>query len=100
MEWKKSFIHKSIESERYVVPVFFEGRNSNFFYKFANIRELLGVKFNVEMILLPNEMFKNKGQTFSIYIGEPIPYTTFDKTKNLSQWADYVKDIVYDLKES
>lgn len=99
LEWKKSFIHKAIESERNVVPIYFEGKNSNFFYKFANLRELLGIKFNLEMIFLPDEMFKNKGQTFSVYVGEPIPYTTFDKTKSQGQWADYVKDMVYKLKQ-
>lgn len=98
LEWKKSFIQKAIESERDIVPIYFEAKNSNFFYKFANIRKRLGIKFNIEMIFLPDEMFKNKGQTFSITFGKPIPYSTFDKSKNANQWADYVKDIAYNLK--
>ena len=98
LEWKKSFIQKAIESERDIVPIYFEAKNSNFFYKFANIRKRLGIKFNIEMIFLPDEMFKNKRQTFSITFGKPIPYSTFDKSKNANQWADYVKDIAYNLK--
>lgn len=98
LEWKKSFIQKAIESKRDVVPIYFEARNSNFFYKFANIRKKLGIKFNIEMIFLPDEMFKNKGQTFEITFGNPIPHSTFDKSKIASQWADYVKDIAYKLK--
>lgn len=98
LEWKKSFIQKAIESKRDVVPIYFEARNSNFFYKFANIRKKLGIKFNIEMIFLPDEMFKNKGQTFEITFGNPIPHSTFDKSKTASQWADYVKDIAYKLK--
>lgn len=98
LEWKKSFIQKAIESERDIVPIYFEAKNSNFFYKFANIRKRLGIKFNIEMIFLPDEMFKNKGQTFSITFGKPIPYSTFNKSKNANQWADYVKDIAYNLK--
>lgn len=97
-EWKKSFIHKAIESERDIVPIYFEGKNSNFFYKFANIRASLGIKFNIEMILLPDEMFKNKGKSFSITFGEPIPYSTFDKSRSISQWAEYVKEKTYSLK--
>lgn len=98
LEWKKSFIQKAIESQRDIVPIYFEAKNSNFFYKFANVRKFLGIKFNIEMILLPDEMFKNKGKIFSITFGKPIPYSTFDKSKTASQWAEYVKDIAYNLK--
>lgn len=98
LEWKKSFIQKAIESQRDIVPIYFKAKNSNFFYKFANIRKKLGIKFNIEMIFLPDEMFKNKGQTFEITFGKPIPYSTFDKSKSANQWADYVKNIAYKLK--
>jgi len=97
LPWQKNFIQKAIESKRDVVPVYFDGKNSNFFYRFANIRKRLGIKFNVELIFLPDEMFKNKGETFSIIIGEPIPYTHFDGTKNARQWAEYVKEKSYSL---
>lgn len=96
-DWRKNFIQKAIESKRDVVPVHFSAHNSNFFYRFANIRKRLGVKFNIEMLYLPDEMFKNKGQTFIITFGEPIPYTFFDKSKTAAQWAEYVKGKVYNL---
>lgn len=97
LDWHKNFIIKAIESKRDVVPVYFEGGNSNFFYRFANIRKMLGVKFNVELILLPDEMFKNKNSGFSIIFGQPIPYTFFDETKSVAQWAEYVKEKSYIL---
>lgn len=50
LEWMKNFIVKSIEYKRDIIPVHFEGRNSNFFYNFANIRKSLGLKFNIELI--------------------------------------------------
>lgn len=98
LEWKKSFIQKAIESKRDIVPIYFKAKNSNFFYKFANIRKSIGIQFNIEMILLPDEMFKNRGETFSITFGKPIPYSTFDKSKSVSEWADYVKNIAYNLE--
>ena len=100
LPWQKNFIQKAIESKRDVVPVHFNGKNSNFFYRFANIRKRLGIKFNVELIFLPDEMFKNKGETFSITIGEPIPYTHFDSTKNAKQWGEYVKERSYSLAKT
>lgn len=100
LQWMKSFVHKAVESKRDIVPVYFEAKNSSFFYRFANIRERLGIKFNVELVLLPDEMFKNKNQTFSIMFGKPIPYSIFDDSKRTKQWAEYVKEIVYDIPQS
>lgn len=97
LEWKKSFIIESVKSQRDVVPIHFEGRNSNFFYNLANISKMLGIKFNIAMLYLADEMFKNRHKTFTITIGKPIPWQTFDKSKTPVQWAQYVKDIVYKL---
>lgn len=98
-KWKKSFIQKAVEYKRDVVPVYFDGRNSNFFYNFAKIRQALGIKMNYEMLYLPDEMFRSKHKTFRIYFGKPIPWQTFDTSKKTSEWAGWVRDIVYKLKD-
>lgn len=98
-EWKKSFIQKAVEYRRDIVPVFFEGRNSNFFYCLANMRKALGIKMNYEMIYLPDEMFKSKHKTYSIHFGKPIPWQTFDSSRKPAEWAEWVKGIVYNLKK-
>jgi putative hemolysin len=97
--WQKSFITKSIQYQRTVIPVYFDARNSNFFYNLANIRKFFGVKLNVEMLFLSDEMFKQKNKTFKAYIGKPIPYETFDKSKTHLEWAQYVKQLVYEIGE-
>jgi len=96
-EWKKHFIAKSIEFQRDVIPVHVSGRNSNFFYKLANFRTFFKMKWNLEMFFLPDETFRHKNQKFTITFGKPIPYTHFDKSKTLDQWAAEVRDIVYKL---
>ena len=97
LEWKKAFIVKSVEAHRDVVPIHFEGRNSNFFYNLANLCKALGIKFNIPMLYLADEMLKNRHKTFTITIGKPIPWQTFDKSRTPAQWAQYVKEIVYKL---
>ena len=97
LEWKKTFIVKSVETKRDVVPIHFEGRNSNFFYNLANICKFLGIKVNIAMLYLADEMFRNSHNTFTLTIGKPIPWQTFDKSKTASEWAQYVKDVVYKL---
>jgi putative hemolysin len=99
LEWKKSFIQKAIEHQRDIIPVFFEGCNSKFFYNLANIRKALGIKMNYEMLYLPDEMFKCKHKTFRIYFGEPIPWQTFTKERKPAEWAQWIKNIVYNLKK-
>lgn len=95
LEWKKSFISRSKKYKKNIVPVYIEGRNSNFFYNLANIRKKIGIKANIEMLYLPDEMFLQKGQMVNITIGETIPYTYFDKAKSEQDWADEVKNLVY-----
>lgn len=96
-EWKKSFITKSIESRRDVVPIYFGGTNSGFFYKFAKFRKRIGIKLNIEMVLLPGEMVDGAGSTFRIKIGKPIPYTEFDNSRSQKEWAQEVKRRVYEM---
>jgi putative hemolysin len=92
LSWNKSFIQKSIDSKRDIVPVYFEGRNSNFFYNLANIRKFLGIKMNIEMLYLADEMMKQRGNTFHIYFGKPIPYTHFNKSRTPKEWAEWVRE--------
>jgi putative hemolysin len=97
-EWKKTFITKSIETQRDVVPIYFDGRNSNFFYRLSNISDRLIKKVNIAMMYLVDEMYKNNGKTFNIYIGKPIPWQTFDHSRTPKQWAQWVQQQVYTLK--
>jgi len=98
LKWKKSFISKAIECERDIVPIFFSGRNSNFFYRLANIRKALRIKFNIETLYLPDEMFRQNGCTFDIYMGEPIPYTHLKDGRSAAEWTQIIRERCYVLK--
>ncbi len=94
--WKKTFISKSVEYQRDVVPIHFSGRNSSFFYRLANISDKY-LPFNMAMLFLADEMYKNVHKTFQVKIGKPIPWQTFDKSKNPMEWAQFVRERVYSL---
>jgi 1-acyl-sn-glycerol-3-phosphate acyltransferase len=95
--WHKSFIVKAIQHKRNIVPAFFAGRNSNFFYNLANLRTSLGIKSNIEMLYLPDEMFSQKGKMITLVFGRSIPWETFDRTKTPLEWAEWVKTKSYEL---
>ncbi|MEN6618278.1 MAG: 1-acyl-sn-glycerol-3-phosphate acyltransferase [Rikenellaceae bacterium] len=98
LEWKKSFFTQAIKYERDIIPVYFSGKNSNLFYRIANLRKSLGIKFNFELILLPREMFRQKKMKFDVFVGDAIPFEKFSKEKNAAYWINYVREKVYSLK--
>lgn len=100
LDWKATFIKKAVRYQRDVVPVFTDARNRMRFYRLANLRKWLGVKFNFEMALLPAEMYAQRGKTFTVTFGRPIPWQTFDNRHTPSEWAQLVKEHVYQLKEN
>ncbi len=97
LEWKRSYINQAIKYNRDILPVYFEGRNSEFFYKIANIRKKLGIKFNYETILLPREMFNKKNSQFNVYIGQPIANKQL-KEGTVAQWNRTIREQVYSIK--
>ena len=98
--WQKTFITKSVQYQRDVIPVFISGRNSGFFYFIANLRKRLGIKMYIETILLPGEMMKQRNSSIALSIGKPISWQTFTPDKSQIHWAQAVKDIVYKMGES
>ena len=97
IEWGKSFIRKSKDTGRDIVPVHFEGENSKRFYRIASWQKKLGLKFNFAMMLLPDEMYRSAGRKYRITIGKPISADSFDKTKSDFEWAQDVRAHVYNL---
>ncbi len=99
-EWQKNFIQRAREYQRDIVPIYFEGRNSKFFYTLAYIRKLLHIKLNIEMLYLVDEMYGAHGKHFKVHVLPPISYTSLDTPKSPKEWAEYIKQIVYNQKEN
>lgn len=98
LQWTKTFVSKSVETHRDVVPIHFSGQNSERFYRLANICKTLHIKFNIAMLFLVDEMYKNVHKDFTVSIGKPIPWQTFDRSRSALEWAQWVKEQVYELK--
>lgn len=100
LEWKKTFISKAKKYQKPVIPIYIDGRLTDRFYRLANIRKFLGVKLNIEMFYLVDELFKQKNRTIDIVIGEPIASVSFTREKSDKEWAQWVKYKVYELKKA
>lgn len=97
LEWKKTFVTRSKKFKKPVIPVYLDGELTNFFYRLSNFRTGIGIKANIEMFYLVDELYRQKGKTLSIKFGEPIPHETFDRSKKDLEWAQWVKDKVYEM---
>ena len=96
-EWGKAFIKKSIDTDRYIVPVHFIGENSKRFYRVANLCKTLKIKFNLAMLLLPDELYKARNGKYKVIIGKPLASSFFDSSKTHMEWAQWVKELVYSM---
>ena len=96
LPWGKAFIQKSVQHQHDVVPIHFIGQNSSRFYNVARWCKCLHLP-NFAMALLPDEMYRSQGGQYTVKIGKPIPWQTFDKSRSLSEWALWVEDKVYEI---
>lgn len=97
--WQKSFITKAISSKRDIVPFHFGGTNSRLFYFINGFRRFLGIKANLELLLLPREFFKKKNSTIKVRIGKPIPWGMLDASLAHADWAQKIRQHVYNLSD-
>jgi len=97
-QWKKTVISRAVKHQRDIVPIYIEGKLSNFFYNLARLRSFLGIKINIEMFYLADEMFRQKNKTIRFTVGKPISYHTFDKSHSDKIWAERLKNHVYKLR--
>ncbi len=97
LDWKKTFVTKARQHKRNIIPTFINGFNSNFFYNLANLRKRLGIKANIEMFFLVNEMYKQRNKHIDIYFGSPIVVHNLKGQKKDDEIAKDIKAIVYQL---
>ena len=97
LPWNKFFIRKAIQYKRDVIPVHVQARNSRLFYNIASFRKIFRIKSNLEMFLLPREMFNKSGEKITITIGKPIAHKTFNESRTHLEWAQKVREYVYIL---
>tara|TARA_B100000508_G_scaffold55003_2_gene42625 strand:+ start:26803 stop:27621 length:819 start_codon:yes stop_codon:yes gene_type:complete len=99
LKWRKTFISRSKKHNKTIIPVYIEGSLSNFFYNLYRFRKSLGMKANIEMLYLVNELYKQNDKKITIKFGSPLDSSQFDKSKSDDEWAQFVKDKVYQLKD-
>ncbi len=100
LEWKRNFVKKAIQHKRDIIPVYISGQNSNFFYNLANFRKRVGIKLNIEMLFLPNELFKSVTKEVTIEFGQPVKWEDLNNGLKPQEWAQKIKELTYNLAKN
>lgn len=98
LDWKKTFLSQARRFGRHILPVHISGKNSSFFYNLARLRTMIGLKANIEMLYLVDEMFKQDNKDIVITFGKPISVDFFDKRLKDKDWASRLRSYVYTLE--
>lgn len=97
LDWKKTFVTYAKKLNQPIVPIYIDGKLSNFFYRLSNFRKFLGIKANIEMIYLVHELIKLRGTTVTLTVGESIQPETLHTKQSEKDLAQEIKAKVYEL---
>lgn len=97
LPWNKMFVNKAHHYKRDIIPIFFSGKNSKKFYRMANLRRRLGIKFNFEMIYLPGEMVRMADTSLTISFGVPLSWEMLTPGRDAAGCAASVRASVYHI---
>lgn len=100
LEWKKTFVRYARRNNKPIVPIHIEGRLSGFFYNLSNFRRFIGIKANIEMLYLSDELYKQKGRHIRFVVGKPIYSDQLSNGKSDEEIAQEIKQTVYKLKKA
>lgn len=69
--WERAFVTHARGARRDILPVWVSGANSRHFYLIHRVRRALGISFNLEMVLLVDELFRRRGDTVEVEFLKP-----------------------------
>jgi 1-acyl-sn-glycerol-3-phosphate acyltransferase len=99
LAWKRTFVQYARELNREIIPIFIDGKLSKFFYRLANFRQFIGIKSNIEMFYLANELYKQKNRTFRFIVGKPINVSKEYPELSDTETTLKIRETLYALNE-
>ncbi len=92
-EWQENIIRLIMQLKVPVVPIFFHGRNSA-------MSHILGlIDWRLRTMRLPTEVFRKKGSTIHVSIGDPISVEEQKQHMgSIEEFSKYLRERTYSLK--
>ena len=93
LPWTHSVIRLIRKANVPVIPVYFDCKNSNFFYFLGRI------SWKIRVLRVAVEAFNKKGQTLHVYLGDPILPENIKTILDDDSLADFLYNQTYNIKE-
>ncbi len=94
LTWTHSIIRLIRKARVPVYPVYFDCRNSNFFYWLGQI------SWKIRTLRVPTEAFNKRGKTFDVYIGKPIAPEVIQTYTDDKELARFLYRTTYSQKKN
>ncbi|MBR4155332.1 MAG: lysophospholipid acyltransferase family protein [Bacteroidales bacterium] len=92
IEWSVTISKLAKKAKVPVVPIYFDGKNSNKFYRLDKINSMFGTA------MLLNELYNKRGQHITMKIGKPILPSEIDAYDDPKRLAAYMRARSYALE--
>lgn len=89
--WQAPAIKMLMKAQVPVIPVYFHGRNSPWFYRISSLSGKL------RTAMLPSEAFRQKGKTLRMRIGKPIFPKQLAEMNGIEEVSDFLRKKTYVL---
>ena len=90
-EWKQFTSKLAIRTKSPVLPMYFEGQNSQLFH----IANKIGQTFRYSLMMY--ELKRKIGDTINIHIGNKIPFEIIKEIGDLKEITKYLRETTYSL---
>ncbi len=99
LEWKKTFVTYAKKFNQPIIPIYINGTLTPFFYRLSRIRKFFGIKANIEMLYLADELFKQRNKTMVFRVGDPIYVNQTLSNADERKVAQIVREKVYNMAQ-
>ncbi len=93
-DWKQFTSKIIMKNQSPVLPIFFEGQNSELFH----VADKIGQVFRYSLMIY--ELKRRMGKKIDVHIGQRIPFETIKEIGNLIEITQFLRDSTYSLDPS
>ena len=93
-DWKQFTSKIIMKNQSPVLPIFFEGQNSELFH----VADKIGQVFRYSLMIY--ELKRRMGKKIDVHIGQRIPFETINEIGNLIEITKFLRDSTYRLDPS
>ena len=99
-DWKASFVKIAKKNNMPIAVFYTDGQLSPRMHRWTKFRRIFHIKTSFETMFLVDEMFKLKGSTMKIVLGDVIDPNKLEDSVSKEEWAARIRQYCYELRKN